>query len=136
MGRDRVLARGNELEDFLVRREAVGHRITQVAGHAFLEDPDYGDTLAGFESTRTRLWGSEGLTALGCRFFPRLDGDDLYVERNEIDDFLAEPETLRPHLDRLADEGCYDTDHVTARFASIVTTALGAKAEGGGIVVR
>ncbi|MEU6945801.1 hypothetical protein ABZ957_11320 [Streptomyces sp. NPDC046316] len=39
-------------------------------------------------------------------------------------------------LDTLADEGGYDTDHVTARFASIVTAALRAKAEGGGIVVR
>ncbi|MEU7034222.1 hypothetical protein ABZ958_11130 [Streptomyces sp. NPDC046237] len=105
-------------------------------GHAFLEDPDYGDTLACFESTRSRLWGSEGLKALGCRFFPRLDGDDLYVQRNEIDDFLAECEALRPHLDRLADEGGYDADYVTARFANIVTAALRAKAEGGGIVVR
>jgi hypothetical protein len=104
-------------------------------GHDFLEDPDYGDTLAGFESTRTNLWGSDAMRALGARFFPRLDGADLYVEREDMDDFLAECEAIRPHLDRLARQGHYDPDYVARRFDNIVTAALRARAENGGIVI-
>ncbi|MET9610575.1 hypothetical protein ABZZ17_36785 [Streptomyces sp. NPDC006512] len=104
-------------------------------GHDLLEDPEYGDTLAGFESTRTRLWGSEAIRALGARFFPRLDGCDLRVEREELDDFLAECEALRPHLGHLAEQGGYDADYVTQRFDNIVTAALRAKAVDGGILV-
>ncbi|MFB7594986.1 hypothetical protein [Streptomyces sp. NPDC056160] len=104
-------------------------------GHHFLEDPEHGDTLAGFESTRTRLWGSEAFRDLGSRFFPQLDGSDLYVEREEIDDFLAECEAIRPHLGHLAGQTGYDTEYVTKRFDNIVAAALRAKAESGGIVV-
>ncbi|WP_037909160.1 hypothetical protein [Actinacidiphila yeochonensis] len=101
----------------------------------FLEDPAYGGTLAGFESTRTRLWGSPAIRALGSRFFPRLDGDDLYVEHDELDGFLAECEALRPHLDRLAGQGGYPAGYVTRCFDNIVAAALRAKAAGGGIVI-
>ncbi|MFK0258758.1 hypothetical protein [Streptomyces sp. NPDC090445] len=104
-------------------------------GYDFLEDPEHGRDLAGFESTRTRLWGSEAIRALGARFFPRLDGDDLYVEQDEIDDFLAECEAVRPHLDHLAGQGGYDPGYVARRFDNIVAAALRAKAEAGGIVV-
>ncbi|MDH6135677.1 hypothetical protein P3T37_005094 [Kitasatospora sp. MAA4] len=104
-------------------------------GYHFLEDPEYGDTLAGFEGTRARLWGSAAIRALDSRFFPRLDGEDLYVERDEIDDFLAECEAIRPHLNHLAGQCGYDAEYVTERFGNIVAAALRAKAEAGGIVV-
>ncbi|MFG2692984.1 hypothetical protein [Kitasatospora sp. NPDC048407] len=101
----------------------------------FLEDPAYGQTLAGFESTRTRLWGSEAIRALGARFFPRLDGHDLYVVPEEIDDFLAECDLVRPHLDQLAEQGGYEADYVAERFDNILVAARRAKSVGGGIVV-
>lgn len=104
-------------------------------GHDFLEDPEYGETLAGFESTRTRLWGGEAIRALGSRFFPRLCDADLYVERSDIDDFLTECEALRPHLDSLARQGGYEVDYVTKRFNNIVGAAVRAKAHSGGIVI-
>ncbi|WUH91777.1 hypothetical protein OG900_17760 [Streptomyces sp. NBC_00433] len=104
-------------------------------GRDFLEDPEYGETLAGFESTRARLWGGEAIRSLGSRFFPRLSDGDLYVERGDIEDFLAECAALRPHLDGLAQQGGYDFDYVTERFNNIVAAAVRAKAEAGGIVV-
>ncbi|MEV6775261.1 hypothetical protein [Streptomyces syringium] len=103
--------------------------------HNFLEDPEHGGELAGFESARTRLWGSEAIRALGSRFFPCLDGGDLCVERDEIDEFLAECEVVRPHLDHLARQGGYNAGYVAQRFDNIVAAALRAKAESGGIVV-
>lgn len=104
-------------------------------GRDFLDDPEHGETLAGFESTRTRLWGGEAIRALGSRFFARLRDDDLYVEPGDIDDFLAECDVLRPHVDHLARQGGYEVDYVTGRFDNIVAAAVRAKAEGGGIVV-
>ncbi|WP_269857073.1 hypothetical protein [Streptomyces sp. RPT161] len=104
-------------------------------GRDFLEDPEHGKALAGFESTRTRLWGSAAIRALGSRFFPQLGGGDLYVERDEIDEFLTECEAIRPHLDNLAKQGGYQADYVTQRFDNVVAAALRAKAVGGGIVV-
>jgi len=101
----------------------------------FLEDPGYANTLAGFESTRSRLWGSEAIRSLGARFFPRLDGDNLQVEPDEIDDFLNECEAVRPHFDHLAERTGYDADYIAARFNNIVTAALRAKTESGGIIV-
>ncbi len=104
-------------------------------GRDFLEDPESGATLAGFESTRTQLWGAETVRALGARFFPTLHGGDLYVEPDEIDAFLAECEMLRPHLARLAARSGYELRYVTHRFGNIVAAAVRAKARNGGIVV-
>ncbi|MFI0718606.1 hypothetical protein [Streptomyces sp. NPDC021224] len=104
-------------------------------GHDFLDDPDGGRDLAGFESTRKRLWGGEAVVALGARFLPRLAREDLYVERDDIADFLAECALLRPHLDDLAERGGYLPDYVRARFANIVAAAERARGVGGGIVI-
>ncbi|MFF2774554.1 hypothetical protein ACFVU3_06565 [Streptomyces sp. NPDC058052] len=100
-----------------------------------LEDPPNGRDLAGFESTRVRLWGSAGMRALGTRFFPRLDGDDLRVLPEEVGDFLAECEAVRPHLPALAEQGGYEPHYVAARFDHIVAAAHRAREVGGGVLV-
>ncbi|MFG2873736.1 hypothetical protein ACGFYU_01705 [Streptomyces sp. NPDC048337] len=60
-----------------------------------LEDPPNGRDLAGGERWRTVVWGSESARALGARFLPRLASGDLYVEADEVADFLEECMTLR-----------------------------------------
>lgn len=62
-----------------------------------LDDPEDGGDMAGFESSRTKLWGSEPARALGARFLPRLADDDLYVQPEDVEEFLAECELLRGH---------------------------------------
>ncbi|NML51471.1 hypothetical protein HHL19_15470 [Streptomyces sp. R302] len=52
------------------------------------------------------------MRALGTRFFPRLDGCDLHIQPEEVDDFLAECEAVRPHLAALAEQGGYAPDYV------------------------
>ncbi|WP_282693407.1 hypothetical protein [Streptomyces sp. CC208A] len=101
-----------------------------------LEDPPGGLTLAGFESTRGKLWGSTGMRALGARFFPRLDGDDLHVQPEEVEDFLAECEAVPPHLAALAEHSGCTEEYVTARFGNIVAAARRAEEVGGGVLVR
>ncbi|MGW6529220.1 hypothetical protein [Streptomyces venezuelae] len=102
-----------------------------------LEDPDddYNKTMAGFEGTRSKLWGSETVRALGARFFPRLDGGNLQVEPGEIDDFLAECEAIRLHFGRLAEVSGYDAEYITRCFDNILAASVRAKAEGGGVII-
>ncbi|MGW9046578.1 hypothetical protein ACWGQL_29020 [Streptomyces lydicus] len=102
-----------------------------------LEDPDddYSKTMAGFERSRSKLWGSEAVRVLGARFFPRLDGGNLRVEPWEIDDFLAECEAIRPHFDHLGEVSGYGTEYVTRCLNNIVAASVRAKAEGGGVIV-
>lgn len=104
-------------------------------GREFLEDPGHGRSLAGFESTRTRLWGAPAVRALGARFLPRLRTADLWVEHAEIGDFLAECAALHPHLDDLARQSGYQADYVMERFDNIVAAAVRARTHGGGIVI-
>ena len=64
-----------------------------------LDPPSHGQSLAGFESWRHDMWGSEHVKALGAEFFPRLAEDDLYVEPEEVEAFLRECALLRANLE-------------------------------------
>ncbi|MFD7865673.1 hypothetical protein [Streptomyces sp. NPDC059783] len=101
----------------------------------FLEDPEHGLTLAGFESSRTKLWGAEPVRALGARFLPRLAETDLCVEPEETEEFLAECELLRPHTAALAAHAGFHEDYVAARLANIRAAAERALDVGGGVIV-
>ncbi|MEV8629269.1 hypothetical protein [Streptomyces sp. NPDC051079] len=102
-----------------------------------LDDPDddYSRTMAGFERSRSKLWGSEAVRALGARFLPRLDGSDLKVEPGDIDAFLAECEALRPHVDHLGEVSGYGNEYVARCLDNIVAASVRAKAERGGVIV-
>ncbi|MFF3395476.1 hypothetical protein ACFYW1_31650 [Streptomyces sp. NPDC002669] len=100
-----------------------------------LDDPDDGGDMAGFESSRTKLWGSERTRALGARFLPRLADDDMYVEPEEVEDFLAECELLRGNTAALGAHSGYGEDYVVARLGNIERAALRARAVGGGVLV-
>ncbi|MFF3122462.1 hypothetical protein ACFVRD_08845 [Streptomyces sp. NPDC057908] len=100
-----------------------------------LDDPEDGSDMAGTEVCRTRLWGSEAARALGARFLPELATGDLYVEPEDIDDFLAECELLHRNAATLAGGGGDRRDYVVARLANITAAALRARAVGGGVLV-
>ncbi|MEL5955650.1 hypothetical protein AADR41_12865 [Streptomyces sp. CLV115] len=100
-----------------------------------LDDPGDGGDMAGFESSRTRLWGSEPARALGARFLPRLADDDLCVQPEDIEEFLAECELLRGHTAELGAHSGYREDYVADRLANITRAALRARSVGGGVLV-
>ncbi|MGW2086678.1 hypothetical protein [Streptomyces sp. NPDC001880] len=100
-----------------------------------LDDPDDGSDMAGFESCRTKLWGSELARTLGARCLPGLAADDLCVQPEDIEEFLAECELLRGHTARLGAVGGYREDYVAARLANITRAALRARSVGGGVLV-
>lgn len=100
-----------------------------------LDDPDDGSDMAGFENSRTKLWGSPCARALGARFLPELGDDDLHVQPEDVEDFLAECRLLRGHTAELAAHSGYREDYVAARLANITRAALRARSVGGGVLV-
>ncbi|WLQ48431.1 hypothetical protein P8A21_13395 [Streptomyces poriferorum] len=72
----------------------------------FLEDPEHGLTLAGFESSRTKLWGAPPVRELGARLFPELAAHSGYAD-----------------------------DYVAARLANITAAAERAQDVDGGVIV-
>jgi hypothetical protein len=105
------------------------------SGRRILDVPDGVSDLAGFERTRTTLWGSAAVRALGAEFLPRLAGDDLWVGVDEVAAFAAECELLLAHLPALC-AGCgYGEDYLAFRLSNMVAAARRATAAGGGVVV-
>ncbi len=68
----------------------------------FLDIPDGSSALAGFESWRTTVWGSETVHALGARFFPQLAGDDLRVAPEDVPEFIKEVLLLQNNIESIA----------------------------------
>ncbi|MFJ2087867.1 hypothetical protein ACIOEW_01220 [Streptomyces sp. NPDC087901] len=101
----------------------------------FLDDPDHGRTLAGFESSRTKLWGSQPVRDLGARFLPQLATANLCVDPEDVPDFLAECELLRGHIAALAAHSGYFDDYVATRLANITAAAVRAQDVNGGVIV-
>jgi len=95
-----------------------------------------GSELAGFESARTKLWGSEAVIELGAVFFPRLRGGDLYVQPEEMAEFRAECALLATHTDDLLTEASgYSEEYIATRLQNITNAANRATAIGGGILI-
>ncbi|MGW1887656.1 hypothetical protein [Streptomyces sp. NPDC001970] len=97
--------------------------------------------LAGFESWRTAVWGSEVVRSLGARFLPVLADADLQVEAGQVPAFLRECVLLRENVERIV--GCTKPvrtveEHrhtISARLANIEDAARRAQAMGGGVLV-
>jgi hypothetical protein len=106
-----------------------------------LDDPARGAELAGFESFRVKVWGSDVVRALGARFFPVLAGDDLTVAPDDVAAFLDECAVLRANLDMIAPRTGPAHSHewylevVSTRLANIEAAARRALDAGGGVLI-
>ncbi|WP_189925417.1 hypothetical protein [Kitasatospora xanthocidica] len=68
----------------------------------FLDVPKGSSDLAGFESWRTTVWGSDTVRSLGARFFPQLAGDDLRVPPEDVPEFIEEALLLQSNIESIA----------------------------------
>lgn len=101
-----------------------------------VDGPEGGSELAGFESARTKLWGSEAVVELGAVFFPQLRESDLYVQPEEVAAFRAECALLAVHADDLLTRvSGYGEGYVATRLKNITDAADRAAAIGGGILI-
>jgi hypothetical protein len=115
---------------------------TREDGEMCLRDvPDGCSDMAGFESWRRTVWGSETLRSLGARFFPELADGDLIVTPDQVAVFLAECGLIRRNLETVAPRrvpGSQDEGYVrqvSERLANIEGAAERAMCSGGGVIV-
>jgi hypothetical protein len=111
--------------------------------HVFVDEPDGEQTvldapgpgadLAGPESWRTTVWGSPAVRALGARFFPVLDGNNVTVDPEDVPAFLEECALLRANLAAFAPDG--DVERVGHRLGNIERASRRALEVGGGVLV-
>ncbi|WP_318206510.1 MULTISPECIES: hypothetical protein [unclassified Streptomyces] len=103
--------------------------------------PEGCNDAAGFESWRTRVWGSPVVRSLGARFFPVLAEGDLFVEPENVPAFQSECRLLRENLEtivagtepvRTVEEHRHT---ITVRLAIVEDAAVRARAVGGGVVI-
>ncbi|MGW0605098.1 hypothetical protein [Streptomyces sp. NPDC002640] len=66
-----------------------------------VDPPDDPYESAGFESWRTRVWGSQAVRSLGAVFFPVLAHEDLVVRPDELPAFHRECLLLREKLEEI-----------------------------------
>jgi hypothetical protein len=109
-----------------------------------LDTPAGSGDLAGFESWRTTVWGSDAVRRLGCRLFPVLATGDLTVAPDQVAEFLRECALLRanltvvaphPNPNRPQDQHAETIDTVSVRLANIEAAAARAHASGHGVVI-
>lgn len=98
-----------------------------------LDVPEPGADLAGLENWRTTVWGSPAVRALGARFFPMLDGNNITVDPEDVPAFLDECALLRANLAAFAPGG--DVERVGHRLGNIEQAARRAREIGGGVLV-
>jgi hypothetical protein len=70
--------------------------------------------LAGFESWRTSVWGSEAVKQLGLTLLPSLAVRDLYVSGQALDDLDEEVRTLQDSLRSVVNALLADGVHIVA----------------------
>jgi hypothetical protein len=106
-----------------------------------LDEPPGVSDLAGFESWRTEVWGSEVVRSLGARFFPALAGGDLKVEASHVQAFKDECLLLREKLETIAARtaaGRTVEEHrytISQRLAHIEAAVDRAQATEGGVLI-
>jgi hypothetical protein len=103
-----------------------------------LDVPEGSRDLAGFESWRRSVWGSDRVRALGAEFFPALATGDLYVEPGEVGRFQRECAVLRANLQTVAtgvDPHAAFAATVSTRLANIEDAVCRALTAGAGVVI-
>lgn len=98
-------------------------------------DWEHGETLAGFEDTRYRLWGSEALIALGARTLPLLRDGNVYCYPDHLDELEADVRLVLGHLDELAAAAGYGSDYIAERATNILNAVLWARENAGGVII-
>ncbi|MFD7596348.1 hypothetical protein ACFV6D_25345 [Kitasatospora sp. NPDC059812] len=107
----------------------------------FLDVPKGSSDLAGFESWRTTVWGSDTVRSLGARFFPQLAGDDLRVPTEDVPEFIEEVLLLQRNIESIAAHMdspkpvAQRVDEIAGRLNNILNAAHRASQIRGGVQI-
>ena len=100
---------------------------------ALIDEPmdEPGATLGGFEVWRTSVYGSPAFQRRGARFLPRLADSDLFMEGDELVEFIGECTDLLSDVDALALEVGVGPEVLRFRIENFVRAAKKAEAIAG-----
>jgi hypothetical protein len=100
-------------------------------------DWEAGHYMAGVESARTELWGSEAVRRRGARFLPQLAVSDLWVAHEDLATFVAEVLVLLADVDLLREELGRGPDCSLPHYLTNFLRAAEAAAQrGGGVIIE
>ncbi len=100
-------------------------------------DWDDGHHMAGTESGRRDLWGTEAMRRRGATFLPQLAETNVYVQPEELDAFAAEVQRLLADLDGLRAELGRGPDCLLPHYLDNFLRAVEyARARGGGVMIE
>jgi hypothetical protein len=101
----------------------------------FIDEPP-GTHVAGFESWRTKVYGSEYVRGLGARLLPLLAETDLFVETPaELDELEADCGLVLANVAEVASAAGDRPDRVALRIGNIQQAIERAREHDGYVVV-
>ncbi len=106
--------------------------IDPVTGEITNQDPypKDGSDLAGFESWRHKVYGSDALISRGAVFLPKLFAEDLFIFGGDLILFRKELERLIDVIPEISVELGIDVEGLQFRFGNILTATQYAIREG------
>lgn len=97
----------------------------------FSDYPIEGEDIAGSESWRKTVWGSQEVIDLKAQYLPQLQSQDLYIENHELEAFRKECETLIAYYTEQANFN----ESILYRLSNLLKAANKANQIGGGIYI-
>ena len=94
------------------------------------EYPQDGSDLAGFESWRKTVYGSDAVISRGATFLPQLAVTDLMIDGDELTAFESELETLVGDLQNICHDLHQDFETLGFRLHNILNATKTAIKEG------
>ena len=105
-------------------------------GEMVLHDPkDYSETLAGFESYRTEVYGSELAMRLRFKVLPTLASTDIYAKGQEVNKLKTEAEIMMREASAFAEYVKEDADGIKQRADNIRKACIRARKMQGNVVI-
>ena len=93
----------------------------------FHDSKDGSETLAGFESYRTTLYGSELSKRLGFKLLPTLAFKDIYAEGQDINQLKSEAEIMMCEAAAFGGQANADAEHIKVRAENICKACIRAR---------
>jgi hypothetical protein len=103
----------------------------------FTEHTDWenGHQMAGAETSRWELWGSEAVRHRGASFLPRLAETNLRVGPEELDGFEVEVRALLDDVASLASESGRKEEILRHYLSNFLLAVAYARSKGGGVSI-
>jgi hypothetical protein len=106
------------------------------SGSMDIIEPDSpSEELAGFESYRQKLYGSQVAVSLGLKLLPSLATKDVYAEGPALEQLRDEAELAIANIGLFEAESGASAESLRPRFENIICAVHRASRVGGGVVI-